>query len=75
MQVQWLNDVTTRNVNPVDTADPWLWDMFAQSFLQAYTNTAEEEYTKRKLKNLRIKPGQLDDYIVEFNNLIQLTRR
>jgi Retrotransposon gag protein len=73
MQVRWLNNITTRNVNPVDVADPWLWDTFTQAFLQAYTDTVEEEYTKRKLKNLRMKPGQLDDYIVEFDNLIQLT--
>ena len=73
MQVRWLNDVTMKNVNPIDVADPWLWDMFAQAFLQAYTDMAEEEYAKRKLKNLQMKPGQLDDYIVEFDNLIQLT--
>ena len=54
-------------------ADPWLWDTFAQAFLQAYTDMAKEEYAKRKLKNLQMKPGQLNNYIVEFDNLIQLT--
>ena len=49
MQVEWLNNVTTRQVNLVQINDPWLWNTFYNKFTHAFTDTMEEEQAERKL--------------------------
>jgi hypothetical protein len=48
-QVEWLNDITTRQINLVQINDPWLWNTFCDEFMHAFVDTMEEEQVERKL--------------------------
>jgi Retrotransposon gag protein/Zinc knuckle len=74
-QVQWLHNVTTRNVNPVGYDNQWLWDTFADEFRSAFQDTAAEQNAERNLSNLQMKGGELDTYISNFTELARKANR
>ena len=46
-----------------------LWEMFAEAFGRAFTNSQSEEDAYDKLLKLKMTPGQLDAYIADFERL------
>jgi Retrotransposon gag protein len=69
-QVEWLNDITTRQVNPVQINDPWLWNTFCDEFTHTFADTMEEEQAERKLQDLYMKGSEINDYNCNFKDLI-----
>jgi Retrotransposon gag protein len=70
-QVEWLNDVTTRQINPVQINDPWLWNTFCNEFMHIFVDTMEEEQVERKLQDLYMKGSEINEYICDFEDLIR----
>jgi Retrotransposon gag protein len=69
-QVEWLNDVTTRQVNLVQINNPWLWNTFCNEFTHAFADMMEEEQAERKLQDLYMKESEINEYICDFEDLI-----
>ena len=49
------------------------WEVMMQDFLDAFTNFAEHEQAQNTLKNLKMREGKIDEYIVEFERLAHHT--
>jgi Retrotransposon gag protein len=75
MQVEWLNDITTRQINLVPINNPWLWNTFCDEFTHAFADTMEKEQAERKLQDLYIKGSKINKYICDFEDLIRKARR
>jgi hypothetical protein len=71
LQIGWLQNVTTRQHNPIAHQDPRLWDIFEAEFRRAFTDTTREQNTYKKLVALKMTGGDLDTYITDFEKLAQ----
>ena len=67
-----LTDLTrkvTAAVNLIARNSEVLWDKFEQAFCTAFTDTTKEQLAHAKLFKLKMRPGELDDYIATFKHL------
>jgi hypothetical protein len=71
LQIGWLQNVTTRQHNPIMLQDPRLWDIFEAEFWRAFTDTARKQNAYKKLVALKMTAGDLDTYIADFEKLAQ----
>jgi hypothetical protein len=55
--------------------DERLWDEFVVAFRRQFRDTAEAERAWTKLQMIAMKDNEIDDYIAEFENLIQMAGR
>jgi hypothetical protein len=73
LQIRWLQNITTRQHNPITPQDPRLWDIFEVEFQRAFTDTAREQNAYKKLVALKMTGGDLNTYITDFKKLAQDT--
>jgi hypothetical protein len=71
LQIGWLQNVTTRQHNPIAPQDPRLWDIFEAEFWRAFMDTAREQNADKKLVALKMSGGDLNTYIADFEKLAQ----
>jgi hypothetical protein len=71
LQIGWLQNVTTRQHNPITHQDPRLWDIFEAEFRRAFTDTVREQNAYKRLVVLKMTGGDLDTYIADFEKLAQ----
>jgi hypothetical protein len=71
LQIGWLQNITTRQHNPIAPQDPRLWDIFEAEFQRAFMDTAREQNVYKKLVALKMTGGDLDTYITDFEKLAQ----
>jgi hypothetical protein len=70
-QIKWL-----KRVEDDPTLLPWrmnAWEVLEQEFHKAFIDYAEHERARDQLKKLRMKGGDVDGYIAEFQDLTNRT--
>src|SRR6266702_6573325 len=74
--MMWVNEVEDAmereladTTNTLTKKSEELWKTFLDTFDQDWTNTLNKEKAYQQLINLRMQPGQLDEYILTFERL------
>ncbi len=70
-----MEDRLESTLNPMLETNEYHWDYFEDAFRDAFTDTSEREDADNKLQNLCMKEGNLDQYVAEFNRLVNLAER
>jgi len=70
-----MEDRLESTLNPMLETNEYHWDYFEDAFRDTFTDTSEREDADNKLQNLCMKEGNLDQYVAEFNRLVNLAER
>ena len=67
----WTRDIGTMldGLNPNQDNVPAVWEQFLHEFSEQYQDTQREGRARTKLQQLRMKPGEIDEYIAQFEEL------
>ena len=65
---------TIEGLNPLVNNIPAVWTTFLDTFNAQYQDSTKEEKARAQLKNLRMKGNLIDEYILDFEELVWMAR-
>ena len=67
----WTRDIGMMldALNPNQDNVPAVWEQFLHEFSEQYQDTQREGRARTKLQQLQMKPGEIDEYIAQFEEL------
>ena len=72
----WIKKISTKLDRHLRTGgretDEWIWDTMINDFAQNFQDVMSQERAKKKLFELRMEKGELDEYTSQFQQLAEL---
>ena len=72
----WIKKISTKLDRHLHTGgreeDKWIWDTMINDFAQNFQDVMSQERAKKKLFELRMEKGELDEYMSQFQQLAEL---